>query len=130
MTVPRTYPFGVTSWIDVEVDDVEATKAFYGDLFGWTFERGPPPDSPSAYVIARLDGLDVAGLTGPSEAVGDAGGARWRTYVAVDDLQATAAAVTQAGGELIGEPLTAGEAGRWVDVLDPDGVELSLWQAG
>ena len=34
MTEARTYPAGVTSWIDVEVDDVEATKDFYAGLLG------------------------------------------------------------------------------------------------
>jgi uncharacterized protein len=130
MTAPRSYPHGATSWIDVEVDDVEAAQAFYGELFGWTFERATPPEAPFAYVIARLDEQDVAGLTGPAEASGDASGARWRTYVAFDDIEATAAAVTRAGGQVLGEPEAAGEAGRWVNVLDPDGVELSLWQAG
>ncbi|MFQ6325935.1 hypothetical protein ACLMAL_07330 [Nocardia sp. CWNU-33] len=37
MTVVRTYPAGVTSWIDVEQHDVEAAQAFYGRLFGWSF---------------------------------------------------------------------------------------------
>jgi uncharacterized protein len=36
MSEPRTYPEGVTSWIDIEHRDIEATKAFYGGLFGWT----------------------------------------------------------------------------------------------
>ena len=44
----------------VLTDDLEATQAFYGGLFGWTFERATPPDSPFTYVIAKLDGDDVA----------------------------------------------------------------------
>ena len=61
MTQQRTYPAGVTSWIDVEVDDVEAAQSFYGGLLGWTFHTATPPGVP-AYVIAQLDGKDVAGL--------------------------------------------------------------------
>ena len=39
MAEPRTYPEGVTSWVDVEAPDLEAAQAFYGGLFGWTFEQ-------------------------------------------------------------------------------------------
>ncbi len=129
MSAARTYPNGVTSWIDVEVGDLSAAQDFYGRLFGWTFETATPPDLPYAYVIARLDGQDVAGLTGPAEPQ-EAGPAVWRTYVAVDDIDATCAAVEQVGGRVIDEPADAGQAGRWVNVVDPSGVQISLWQAG
>ena len=35
----------------------------------------------------------------------------------------------QAGGQVVDEPADAGQAGWWVNVLDPAGVEFSLWQA-
>jgi predicted enzyme related to lactoylglutathione lyase len=130
MTEARTYPNGVTSWIDVEVDDLEAAKTFYGGLFGWTFDQATPPGTPVTYVIAQLDGQDVAGLTGPAEPSGDSGRSTWRTYVAVDDIEAICSAVEGAGGQVIDEPADAGPAGRWVNILDPSGVGLGLWQAG
>jgi predicted enzyme related to lactoylglutathione lyase len=130
MTTPRTYPNGVTSWVDVETADLAAAQEFYGGLFGWTFETASPPGLPFSYVIARLDGQEVAGLTGPPQPTSDPGSAVWRTYVAVDDIEATCAAVERAGGQVIDEPAAAGQAGRWVNVLDPAGVEISLWQAG
>ena len=40
----------------------------------------------------------------------------WNTYVAVDDIDATCAAVERAGGQVIDEPADAGQAGRWVNV--------------
>jgi predicted enzyme related to lactoylglutathione lyase len=129
MSTERTYPAGVTSWIDVEVGDLAAAQDFYGDLFGWTFETATPPDLPYAYVIAWLDGQQVAGLTGPTTPASAPGAAVWRTYVAVDDIEATCAAVERAGGQVIDEPADAGQAGRWVNVLDPSGAEVSLWQA-
>ncbi len=129
MTEPRTYPFGVTSWIDVEVDDVDAAGEFYGGLFGWTFEQVTPAVAPYHYVIARLDGQEVAGITGPANASTAAGRPRWHTYVAVDDVDATCARVEAAGGTVSGAPAEAGQSGRRANVLDPSGVELSLWQA-
>jgi len=137
---PKTYPESVPSWVDTEQGDVEAAKRFYGGLFGWTFVDATPPEARSRYVVAQLDGQDVAGLSGPAEPV--AGGAApapgespdesrptWNTYVAVDDADAAAARVEAAGGRLLQPPTEAGEGGRFAVCVDPAGVEFRLWQA-
>jgi uncharacterized protein len=128
MAEARTYPTGVTSWIDVEVDDLETAKAFYGGLFGWTFDQATPPGTPVSYVIAQLDGQDVGGLSGPAEPAGTPHGA-WNTYVAVDDIDAAAASVEAAGGSVTSPPQAAGEGGWSAVCADPAGVEFRLWQA-
>ncbi len=128
MTEARTYPAGVTSWIDVEVDDVEAAKEFYGGLFGWTFTQVTPPGIPAVYVIAQLDGHDVAGIGGPATPTG-AGNGTWNTYVAVDDIEAAIAKAEAAGGRLVDPVEQAGEGGWNATVADPAGVEFRLWQA-
>jgi predicted enzyme related to lactoylglutathione lyase len=118
-TEPRTYPAGVTSWVDVEVPDPEAAQAFYAGLFGWTFEQVSPD-----YAIAELDGHDVAGIGRGSEATA------WNTYVAVDDADDVAARVRQHGGRVAHGPDPAGESGRSVVCADPAGVPFRLWEAG
>ncbi len=128
MTEARTYPAGVTSWIDVEVDDVEAAQAFYGGLFGWTFEQATPPGLPFTYVIAQVDGQDVAGLGGPGSPTGTPSG-RWNTYVAVDDIEAAIGTVEAAGGRLVDPVEQAGEGGWNATIADPSGVPIRLWQA-
>lgn len=117
----RTYPHGVPSWIDHTSPDPDAAQAFYGELFGWTFEVMTPPGVPR-YVIARLDGQDAGAL-----AEGD--GAVWSTYVAVDDIDAGVAAVVAAGGREVSPPEQAGEGGWSAIIADPAGVELRLFQA-
>jgi len=121
---PRTYPSGATSWIDVAQPDVEAGIAFYGDLLGWEFADVLPPDAPSRYLIATLDGLDVGALAGPSD-----GAAAWSTYVAVDDADAVARAMVDHGASLVSEPADAGPGGRAATLTDPQGAEVRLWQA-
>ena len=123
MTEVRTYPAGVTSWVDIECGDVDAAKAFYGGIFGWTFEDAAPPSAPYRYVIAQLDGKDAAGIGGPFDR------AVWNTYVAVDDAAAAAERVTRAGGKILEPPTPAGQAGISVACADPFGVQFSLWQA-
>jgi uncharacterized protein len=106
----RTYPHGVTSWISAGQPDAEAAAAFYSGLFGWTLTGG----------VATLDGHEVASI----EVEPTAG---WHTYVAVDDIDATAAA---ASDSLLSAPVDVGDAGRAAALTDPFGVELRLWQAG
>ncbi|MBM9468003.1 VOC family protein [Nakamurella leprariae] len=123
-TPPKTYPHGVTSWIDVEQPDPGAGQRFYGQLFGWQFTEAVPPGAPGSYLIATLDGQDVAAMASAQD-----GAARWNTYFAVDDADATAAAVIAQGGTVTSPPQDAGPGGRSVGCLDPGGISFRLWQA-
>jgi predicted enzyme related to lactoylglutathione lyase len=123
MAGQRTYPHGVTCWIDTEQPDLDAARRFYETLFGWTFTDATPPDSPGSYLVAVLEGQDVAALAAGT------GRAAWNTYMAVDDADATAAAVGEGGGTVLSAPEDAGPAGRRAVCRDPDGAEFRLWQA-
>src|SRR3954467_3339593 len=120
MRPQRTYPHGVTSWITRAGPDIDAARTFYAGLFGWTFT-----DAPGDAAVATLDGQEVAAL-----APGGGDGATWLTHVAVDDADATAAAVPGLGGTLVVGPLDDGGAGRWAECVDPQGGSFRLWQAG
>jgi len=120
----RTYPHGVPCWIDTEQPEPEAAARFYGELFGWTLADAMPADAPSSYLIATLDGQDVAAIA----LAGDEPVA-WNTYVAVADADTTAAAVTSAGGSVTQGPVDAGPGGRMASCADPDGARFRLWQA-
>jgi predicted enzyme related to lactoylglutathione lyase len=124
MAEPRTYPHGVTCWIDTEQPDPQAADRFYSGLFGWTLTDAVPADAPGSYLIATIDGQDVAAI-GPAS--GDA--ATWNTYVAVDDADTSAAAVTAAGGTVVSAPTDAGPGGRTATCVDPAGAAFRLWQA-
>ncbi len=125
MGEPRTYPHGVTCWIDTEQPDLAAARAFYGELFGWTMTDAAPPDASGSYLVATLDGQDVAAIASTQAA-----SAGWNTYVAVDNADETAAAVTANGGVLLAPPTDAGSAGRAATCADPFGAEFRLWRAG
>lgn len=145
MGQPRTYPHGVTSWIDTEQPDLEAARAFYAGLFGWQLSDAMPADAPGSYLIASIDGLDVAAIApvpashGSSPAADAASSsvpavspavAKWNTYVAVTNADATASAVAANGGTVVAPPEDAGAAGRAAVCVDPFGAEFRLWQAG
>ncbi|MET1007938.1 MAG: VOC family protein [Propionibacteriaceae bacterium] len=124
MSEQRRYPHGVTCWVDTEQPDLEAAGEFYQGLFGWTLTNAMPPEAPASYLIATLDGQDVAAIgSAASDTVA------WNTYVAVDDADATAAAVPGAGGVVTSGPEDAGPGGRAATCKDPSGAEFRLWQA-
>ncbi len=124
----RTYPAGVTCWIDTEQPDVDSALHFYGGLFGWTFEDAMPPDAPGRYVIATLDGQDVAAI-GSADPSSPNQTPRWNTYVATDDADATTARLVELGATVVLEPVDAGPGGRTASIRDAAGVEFRLWQA-
>ncbi|MCQ6271215.1 VOC family protein [Pseudarthrobacter sp. R1] len=118
----RTYPQGVPCWIDTEQPDVNAAADFYGGLFGWTFEDVMPPGEPGRYLIAKLDGRDVAGIASSAE------GTAWNTYIAVDDADAAVRRLVTAGAKVLAPPADAGEGGRGALLADPEGVKFRIWQ--
>ncbi|MDT5107031.1 MAG: uncharacterized protein QOI25_4544 [Mycobacterium sp.] len=125
-TEPKTYPHGVPSWVDTVAHDLDEAKRFYAGLFDWTFTDAIPADAPGNYLIATFGGDDVAAL---SSAEADDEVVAWRTYIAVDDADATAKAVEAGGGTVTVAPVDAGPGGRLAVCVDPRGAEFRLWQA-
>lgn len=126
ITDQRRYPEGVPCWVDTAQPDPPAAADFYAGLFGWELTEAMPLGAPGSYLIATLDGHDVAaiGLQDPDEEPA------WRTYIACEDADATAEAVARSGGSLIWGPAEVGPAGRTATCVDPAGGVFQLWQAG
>jgi predicted enzyme related to lactoylglutathione lyase len=127
MSEQDRYIPGVPCWVDASHPDPEAATAFYGGLFGWEFEDVMPADAPVRYFMARLPGGDVAAISGQMPDA-PAQPAVWNTYVWVDDADATAAKVREAGGTVVVEPMDVFESGRMAVFTDPEGAAISVWQ--
>src|SRR5689334_979071 len=121
------YPAGVPCWVDLSQPDVDAAMAFYGSLFGWTFEVRTPAEAPQRYAYARLDGLLVAGLGGPPLSAAERAG--WTTFVWVASADDSVALVQANGGELLSGPTDIPRAGRVAVCTDSAGAVFGLWQA-
>jgi predicted enzyme related to lactoylglutathione lyase len=113
-------PTGTPCWIDL-VTDIDRAKAFYGEVFGWTFASlGPSFDG---WCLAEVDGHPVAGL-GPGEP------RAWQVFLRSDDLDATVTAAAEAGAEVVQAPGEVGTLGRAAVITDPGGANVALWERG
>lgn len=54
----------------------------------------------------------------------------WATYIATADARATAAHVSEAGGQVVVEPMDVMAAGTMAVFRDPTGAFFSVWQPG
>jgi uncharacterized protein len=124
VTRDTRWPAGTPCWVDVSVDDVPKAIAFYRALFGWDIQLGGP--EVGGYSIAHKDGRIVAAIS-PKMGQPDAPSA-WTTYLASDDVDATAAKIKGAGGQVLAGPMDVMEEGRMAVAMDPAGAVFGLWQ--
>ena len=124
MPAMDSYLPGTPSWVDVRSRDLPATTAFYRALFGWdTFE----PPGGGGYTMFLQNGKQVA-AAGP--AMDPNAPEAWTTYISVADVDATAKAVTAAGGSVLAGPFDVMDQGRMGVFMDDGGAVISVWQPG
>ncbi len=120
------YAPGTPCWVDVTSPELDRTLSFYSDLFGWEAEQDPRPEA-GGYTMFSKDGKVVAAGSPPQQ---EGMPSFWTTYLASDDVDATAGKIREAGGSLIMEPLDVFDAGRMTVAQDPTGASFGIWQAG
>jgi predicted enzyme related to lactoylglutathione lyase len=125
MSLRTRYTPGTPSWIDLSSPDVDASAAFYGALFGWTFTPAEPVEEAGGYGMFTLDGHNVAGM-GPKQ--DPAMPTVWMTYVTTADAEATIAKIQAAGGSVHMPPMAIFDAGSMAVVGDASGAVFALWQ--
>ncbi len=129
MPTRTEYQHGTPSWIDLSTSDVDASRAFYGPVFGWDFEANPT-DQGGEYVMARKGEHAAAGIMQQQPEQAAMGiPPMWNTYITVDDVAATVEQVDGAGGSVMMPPMPVMDAGTMAVVVDPTGAVVCLWQA-
>lgn len=118
------WPTGTPCWVDYGAPDVDAAGAFYADVLGWSLQASGPEHG--GYVMAQVAGRDAAGIGPATPGMPPA----WVTYLASDDVDATAAAARVAGGTVLAEPFDVADLGRMAVLADSQGAVLGVWQAG
>jgi hypothetical protein len=116
---------GTVHWNELMTKDVEAAKEFYAKVCGWSFTTAPMPFGD--YTMGMANGAPVAGImdmSGMPDA--DTTDPFWMTYIAVDDVDAAARAVTAGGGTVENGPFDVPNVGRIAITRDPGGARIGI----
>jgi predicted enzyme related to lactoylglutathione lyase len=126
MSEREGFDHGVPCWVDHSSKDPGSAADFYTALFGWETEDMLPSDEPRRYLMCRLRGRDVAGIS--TQQAEDAP-PTWNTYVWVDSADEAAESAKAAGGSVFGEPFDVFDTGRMAVLTDPAGAWFCVWEA-
>jgi predicted enzyme related to lactoylglutathione lyase len=127
MSERTSYEPGIPCWVDLGSPDLDASVEFYSALLGWQVPESENVEQTGGYRRATKNGADVAGMM-PLMQEGQP--PAWSSYVSVADADATAAAVKEAGGTVLAEPMDVMELGRMAVFADPSGAVFGIWQPG
>jgi predicted enzyme related to lactoylglutathione lyase len=117
---------GSLIWSENLSRNYEASKAFYGAVFGYQF--GDIGAEGMQYATLDLDGRSVGGIGAIGAEQPAETPAAWGTYFAVADTDAAVAKVTELGGRVVA-PAWDSPYGRMAVVSDDQGAVFSLMSA-
>jgi predicted enzyme related to lactoylglutathione lyase len=120
-----SYTNGQIIWHELIAPDVDAARAFYPRIVGWTVDE------------MTVEGIDHSVLNTPSGSAaaivasgkrdGERPGAQgWVSYVKVDDVDAATDAALALNASTLLSPRTATGVGRFAILADPQGASFGL----
>jgi hypothetical protein len=115
---------GTFVWNELLTRDVEASKAFYASLVGWTY-KGMPTEH-GTYWLAEVAGKPVAGLMSMPPDVPPHVPPHWFEYLEVDDVDERLKLAVEHGGKILRPPLDIPDVGRIGFVTDSTGAAVGL----
>ena len=114
-------------WYELMTPDAAASEAFYSSVVGWEARKADTPEM--AYTVLSTAGNGVAGIMALSpRMIGDGAKPGWIGYIAVDDVDAQAKAVSAAGGAIHMGPADIPGVGRFAMAADPQGIGFVLFK--
>lgn len=118
---------GTFVWHELNTRNIAANRAHYEAVYGWHWEANPMPDG--IYYVARLGDEMVAGMFDMDgmpgmENIPD----HWLLYMAVDDCDASVAAISENSGTVIRPPFDVEGVGRFAIVQDAGGAAFGIMQ--
>lgn len=102
----------------IHATDCQRAKAFYETVFQWRFQPWGPPEF---WLIETSPGAIGGSLQKRRQPATSGGQVGYECTIAVEDIHATAAAITAAGGQVFLPPFTIERIGTLVNFQDPEG---------
>jgi predicted enzyme related to lactoylglutathione lyase len=112
---------GALVWNELNSPDLDASSAFYSQLFGWTI--APFEGSPEPYLSIKVGEANNGGirpLTPPGTPP------HWLAYFGVEEIDAALAQVKELGGNVLAGPIDIQIAKIGI-VQDPQGAVFALY---
>jgi uncharacterized protein len=119
----RVNEHGTLCWNELNTRNLEKAKTFYSEVFGWTYHGD------DNYTGFEVDGNGVGGFMPmtpdrfPPEVP-----EHWLVYFATDDVNKTAAKITELGGTTMMEPFAVPDVGTMTVAADPQGATFAVIQ--
>jgi predicted enzyme related to lactoylglutathione lyase len=118
-------------WHDLITNTPAESRKFYGELFGWEFERPATAigfGGDDSYMLIRHEGNLIGGMLDSSLLKREDNISQWITVMSVDDINAAVERVTASGGAVLTEPTDVGSRGVMAVVASPDRAIIALLQ--
>ena len=114
-------------WVELMTGDVASAAAFYSGVVGWQAQASGLPGVD--YTLMKVGDAGVAGMMAtPPELAAIGRPASWSGYIDVDDVDAMAARLLEAGGKVLSPAANIPGVGRFAVVADPQGAAFMLFK--
>lgn len=117
---------GRIGWIDMTVDNAPEMRDFYSSVVGLVPEPVSMGDYDDYNMTLPDSGEPAAGVCHARGGNADLPGG-WLVYFTVEDVDVSAAACVEHGGEILVEPRGLA-GGRFCVIRDPNGATAALYQ--
>jgi predicted enzyme related to lactoylglutathione lyase len=125
MARPKHAP-GTFCWFECGSRDASKARSFYTSLFGWQANDVSMPGGMGTYTLLQAGGEDIAGLYALAGPQFEGVPSNWATYVAVEDVDDTAARAVALGGRKLADPMDVPDVGRIAFLQDPTGAAIGI----
>ena len=120
---------GKIVWRDLLTNTPEASRRFYGELFGWEFEKPKTVlgiGSDDTYMLIRHNGRLIGGMVDTEPLRPGENVSQWITTMSVSDVDAAVERVTAEGGKVMSSPRSMGSRGRMAVLEDSTGAVFAM----
>jgi len=128
MAVRDVPKHGEFVWSEIAATDADKAQAFYENVFGWSFKKGDAGGMDYREFSTSGD-HPVGGLyqIDPAWFGGNPPPAHWMIYVAVDNVDASAAQAKSLGGQ-VHKVMDIPNVGRMAIIQDPTGGMIATFK--
>ncbi len=123
---------GRVVWHDLLTTTPAESRKFYGELFGWEFERPGMSigiGDADSYMLIRHNGELIGGMLDANIMNRENNISQWVTVMSTGDLSAAVERVEANGGEILTPPTDVGSRGTLAVVAGPDKAIIALVQS-